>query len=160
MPLTHGTLLDRLFGYAGTFWDGQAMAVVITGQLLPTSTPPTVQQTSNGTSGTELQSRVACQITVKSSSPDFMLSVESGRGQWLSEISKGALSEGLSSQSMSLASASSHIHAAVAPLKAAYAVAKSTSLEDSGIVSEEASELSVFEDILAQEWRRLQMVSA
>ena len=89
-----------------------------------------------------------------------MLSVDNARGQWLSEISKGALAEGLASQSVPLSSASSHVHAAVAPLKAAYVVPKSTALEDSDAASDSASAPSVFEDILAQEWRRLQLVSA
>ena len=89
-----------------------------------------------------------------------MLSVDNARGQWLSEISKGALAEGLTSHSAPLSGASSHIHAAVAPLKAAYVVPKSTALEDSDVASEDASAPSVFEDVLAQEWRRLQLVSA
>lgn len=145
---------------AGAFWDGKAVAVVITGQLLPVGMPPVLQPGSNGSNASEVETRVACQVTVKSDSSDFMLSVDNARGQWLSDISKGALSEGLVSQSMPLASASSHMHAAVAPLKAAYAVPRVAALEDCGVVSEDAEAPSIFEDVLAQEWRRLQVVTA
>lgn len=145
---------------AGAFWDGKAVAVVITGQLLPISTPPVTQSGTNGSSSPSIESRVACQITVKSNSSDFMLSVDNARGQWLSEISKGTLSEGLVSHSMPLSGASSHIHAAVAPLRAAYAVLKSAAQGESGVVADDTETPSVFEDILAQEWRRLQVVSA
>lgn len=87
-----------------------------------------------------------------------MLSIENSRGTWLSEISKGAATDGLIGQSTQLSQPSSHVHAAVAPLEAAYTVAKSNLLEDDGLASDDVNPQSVFEDVLAQEWRRLQAV--
>lgn len=89
---------------------------------------------------------------------DLMSSVENSRGAWLAQITRGSLVEGFHSQSLPLATVLPHLHPTVAPLKAAYTVPKSDSLEDSGIISDTATAPSVFEDVLAQEWRRLQAV--
>lgn len=89
---------------------------------------------------------------------DLMSSVDNAKGAWLAQITKGSMVEGFSSQSLPLAATLPHLHSAVAPLKAAYAVAKTNSMEDSGIVAEDAATPSVIEDVLAQEWRRLQAV--
>ena len=165
--LCHGTKACLL---AGSYWDGSAAALVVTGQLLPTGMPTDVQpekgSTSNGNqpaangsiSHSASTSRVVCRMTFKSTSMDLMSSVDNARGAWLAQITKGSLVEGFTSQSLSLASVLPHLHPSVAPLKAAYTVPKSSSLEDSGIISEDAAAPSVFEDVLAQEWRRLQAV--
>ena len=147
---------------AGTFWDNKTVAVVITGQLLPMSPQPAPPSDANGANGSQPQSRVACRVTVKSTSSELMLYIENARGTWLSEISQGALMEGLSSQSTHLANGSSHVHAAVAPLKAAYSIqqsAKTSPSEDNGTADEDATTANIFEDVLAQEWRRLQAVT-
>ena len=89
---------------------------------------------------------------------DLMSSVDNARGAWLAQITNCSLVEGFNSQSLSLASVLPHLHPSIAPLKAAFTVPKSSSLEDSGIISEDAAAPSVFEDVLAQEWRRLQAV--
>ena len=156
---------------AGSYWDGSAAALVVTGQLLPssmpTSSPPeNVSSSSNGNqaatdgaaNSTAMSSSVVCRLTLKSTSMDLMSSVDNGRGAWLAHITRGALVEGFNSQSLPLSSVVPHLDAAVAPIKAAYAVAKQANLEDSGIVQDDATAPSVFEDVLAQEWRRLQAV--
>ena len=165
--LWHGTKVCWL---AGSYWDGSAAALVVTGQLLPTGMPtdgqPDSGSISNGnqpaasgsSSHSASTSRVVCRMTFKSTSMDLMSSVDNARGAWLAQITKGSLVEGFNSQSLSLASVLPHLHPSVAPLKAAYTVPKSSSLEDSGIISEDAAAPSVFEDVLAQEWRRLQAV--
>ncbi len=167
MRLCHGT---QVCWIAGSYWDGSAAALVVTGQLLPTGMPtdgqPDSGSTSNGnqaaangsTSHSASTSRVVCRMTFKSTSMDLMSSVDNARGAWLAQVTKGSLVEGFNSQSLSLASVLPHLHPSVAPLKAAYTVPKSSSLEDSGIISEDAAAPSVFEDVLAQEWRRLQAV--
>lgn len=150
--------------YAGSYWDGSTAALVVTGQLLPSSTPQPDVSSSNGnqpdTNGKPpvLEGSVVCRMTFKSTSMDLLSSVDSARGAWLAQITKGSMVEGFSSQSLPLAATLPHLHSAVAPLKAAYAVPKSSSLEDSGIGAEDAATPSVFEDVLAQEWRRLQAV--
>lgn len=156
--------------YYGSYWDGSAAALVVTGQLLPTGMPtdgqPDSGSISNGnqpaasgsSSHSASTSRVVCRMTFKSTSMELMSSVDNARGAWLAQITKGSLVEGFNSQSLSLASVLPHLHPSVAPLKAAYTVPKSSSLEDSGIISEDAAAPSVFEDVLAQEWRRLQAV--
>ncbi len=167
MRLCHDTKVCWL---AGSYWDGSAAALVVTGQLLPTGMPtdgqPDNGSTSNGNqaaaSGSISQSastsRVVCRMTFKSTSMDLMSSVDNAKGAWLAQITKGSLVEGFNSQSLPLASVLPHLHPSIAPLKAAYTVPKSSSLEDSGITSEDAAASSVFEDVLAQEWRRLQAV--
>lgn len=155
--------------YYGSYWDGSTAALVVTGQLLPSDTPtnaPVEVSSSNGnqadSSGTSKpavsQGRVVCRMTLKSTSMDLMSSVDNAKGAWLAQITKGSMVEGFSSQSLPLAATLPHLHSAVAPLKAAYAVAKTNSMEDSGIVAEDAATPSVIEDVLAQEWRRLQAV--
>ena len=89
---------------------------------------------------------------------DLMSSVDNAKGAWLAQITKGSLVEGFNSQSLPLTTVLPHLHSAIAPLKAAYALPKSASLEDSGVISDGATAPSVFEDVLAQEWRRLQAV--
>ena len=154
--------------YAGSYWDGSTAALVVTGQLLPSDTPtsaPVQVSSSNGnqtnSDGTckppVSQGSVVCRMTFKSTSMDLMSSVDNAKGAWLAQITRGSMIEGFSSQSLPLAATLPHLHSAVAPLKAAYAVPKTNSMEDSGITTD-ASAPSVFEDVLAQEWRRLQAV--
>ena len=156
---------------AGSYWDGSMAALVLTGQLLPSSTPVTSSPSdstvsSNGdqvasnvtASSAPVPSNVVCRLTFRSTSMDLMSSIDNARGAWLAQITKGCLVEGFNSQSLPLATVVPHLHAAVAPLKAAYVVPNQVSLEESGIVSDEPSQPSVFEDVLAQEWRRLQAV--
>ena len=138
----------------------------MTGQLLPAGPPTPVPDavSSNGnqadTDGTPavIEGSVVCRMTFKSSSMDLLSSVDNAKGAWLAQITRGSMVEGFSSQSLPLAATLPHLHSAVAPLKAAYAVPKSNSLEDSGISTDDAATPSVFEDVLAQEWKRLQAV--
>ena len=152
--------------YVGSYWDRSTAALVVTGQLLPAGTPASVPDaaSSNGSqSDTDgkpaaAEGSIVCRMTFKSSSMDLLSSVDNARGAWLAQITRGSMVEGFSSQSLPLAATLPHLHSAVAPLKAAYAVPKTSTLEDSGISPEDAATPSVFEDVLAQEWRRLQAV--
>ena len=152
--------------YPGSYWDRSTAALIVTGQLLPAGTPTPVPDvaSSNGnladTDGkpTVIEGSVVCRMTFKSSSMDLLSSVDNARGAWLAQITRGSMVEGFSSQSLPLAATLPHLHSAVAPLKAAYAVPKSNSLEDFDSNTEDAAAPSVFEDVLAQEWRRLQAV--
>lgn len=152
--------------YAGSYWDGSTAALVVTGQLLPASTPTPVADIG-GSNGSQAETngkpavfegRVVCRMTYKSTSMDLMSSVDNAKGAWLAQITRGSMVEGFSSQSLPLAATLPHLHSAVAPLKAAYAVPRASSLEEFGISTEDAVTPSVFEDVLAQEWRRLQAV--
>lgn len=154
--------------HAGSCWDGSTAALVVTGQLLPAGSPtPVAEVASNSGHSADangkpavLPGSVVCRMTLKSTSMDLLTSVDNAKGAWLAHITKGSMVEGFSSQSLPLAATLPHLHAAVAPLKAAYAVFKTSSLEDSGITTDDAATPSVFEDVLAQEWRRLQAVVA
>ena len=151
----------------GSYWDGSTAALVVTGQLLPTEASAALVEisSSNGneaeangiTKPQALQGSVVCRMTFKSTSMDLMASVDNAKGAWLAQITRGSMVEGFSSQSLPLATTLPHLHSAVAPLQAAYLVPKPSTLEDSGIIPEDAAP-SVFEDVLAQEWRRLQAV--
>ena len=152
--------------YLGSYWDRSTAALVLTGQLLPAGTPtpvPDVASSDGNQADTDrkpavTEGSVVCRMTFKSSSMDLLASVDNARGAWLAQITRGSMVEGFSSQSLPLAATLPHLHSAVAPLKAAYAVPTNNSLEDSGISTEDAATPSVFEDVLAQEWRRLQAV--
>ena len=138
----------------------------MTGQHLPAGTPTPVPDagSSNGnqadTNGkpTVIEGSVVCRMTFRSSSMDLLSSVDNARGAWLAQITRGSMVEGFSSQSLPLAATLPHLHSAVAPLKAAYAVPNSSSMEDISISTDDAATASVFEDVLAREWRRLQAV--
>lgn len=152
--------------YYGSYWDGSTAGLVVTGQLLPagSSTPVAEVASNSGRLGDAngntaiSQGSIVCRLTLKSSSMDLLSSVDNAKGAWLSQITRGSMVEGFSCQSLPLAATLPHLHSAVAPLKAAYAVPKTTSLEESGISTDDAVTPSVFEDVLAQEWRRLQAV--
>ncbi|EFJ51013.1 hypothetical protein VOLCADRAFT_103652 [Volvox carteri f. nagariensis] len=138
---------------------GDSLALVVTTQLMPPAAPC-------------ISSETFCTFSIRSSSPDLILSLQSGAAAWLAQLTSGTASLGVASRTVQpAASGKPPLHPRVAALLQSYS-ASAAQLESTFLMPMASFGLSVTEpsawgpitatntvmlkNTALQEWQRLQ----